>query len=299
MDNLLIAGDNLDAAALLRERGEGTVDLIYLDPPFATERNFSLHVRAGSSDVTMPAYQDRWGRDPDRFLAFLEPRLELCRALLSSQGTLYLHLDYRRIHYARLVLDRIFGEPCFRNEIIWHYRSGGRSTKSFSFKHDTILVYSKTLEPYFNGAAVAVPRVNERRNHMKRSVDEDGRAFRSIRSHGKEYRYYDDEQVLLDDVWSDISHIQQLAPERTGYPTQKPEKLLERILLASSPPGGLVADLFCGSGTTLAVAARLGRRWIGCDVGAPAIEICKQRLSGYLFESIELKDTENISFLEE
>lgn len=291
MKNLLIAGDNLAAAPALRGRFAGAIDLIYLDPPFATERDFSLRVSsAGESTAATHAYGDRWGNDPARFLAFLEPRLALCHSLLNERGTLYVHLDYRRIHHARLLLDQIFGEACFHNEIIWHYRSGGRGTGAFAFKHDTILAYGKTPEPYFNGAAVAVPRAGGRSNHMKRGVDEDGRSFRSIRSNGKEYRYYDDEQVLLDDVWSDISHLQQRDPERTGYPTQKPEKLLERILLASSPPEGLVADLFCGSGTTLAVAARLGRRWIGCDVGAPAIEVCQRRLAASPFDFLSLQE---------
>ncbi|MCS6898287.1 MAG: site-specific DNA-methyltransferase [Myxococcales bacterium] len=281
-DNLLIAGDNLTAAPLLLSSFAGQVDLIYLDPPFATGRAFPLRPPPGGGDSVFPrelAYEDRWQGDPERFLNFLEPRLILCRDLLSSRGTLYLHLDFRRVHHARLLLDRVFGERCFRNEIIWHYRSGGRPQGAFAFKHDTILVYGKNPEGYFDGDAVAIPRVTARSNKMKRAVDEHGRTYRSIRSAGKEYRYYDDERVIPDDVWSDIGHLHQRDPERTGYPTQKPEKLLERILLASSPPGGRVADLFCGSGTTLAVAQRLGRCWIGCDESPAAIQITCRRLA--------------------
>jgi site-specific DNA-methyltransferase (adenine-specific)/adenine-specific DNA-methyltransferase len=285
-ENLLIAGDNLAAGPGLLAAFAGQVDLIYLDPPFATERTFPLRPSAEEGEPEPPpgpAYRDRWGGDPDRFLAFLEPRLALCRNLLAPRGTLYLHLDFRRVHHARLLLDRLFGERRFRNEIIWHYRTGGRPQGSFAFKHETLLVYGKTGNSYFNGGAVAIPRSGARSNKMKRATDEDGRTFRSIRSAGKEYRYYDDDKVIPDDVWGDISHLQQRDPERTGYPTQKPEKLLERVLLASSPEGGLVADLFCGSGTTLAVAQRLGRRWIGCDESPAAIQTVQRRLAGASF----------------
>ncbi len=291
--DVLIAGDNLGAGPLLRERHEGQVDLIYIDPPFATERAFAMRPPASEGEeapLEGVAYRDRWKNEAGVFLDFLGPRLELCRALLAPHGTIYVHLDYRRIHHARLLLDGIFGERCFRNEIIWHYRSGGRQPSSFAFKHDTLLAYGKTTAPYFNGAAVAVPRETLRRNKMKRAVDEDGRSYRTIRSGGKEYRYYDDEGVVPDDVWTDISHLQQRDPERTGYPTQKPEKLLERIVLASCPEGGLVADLFCGSGTTLAVARRLGRRWIGCDASPLAIETVQRRLAPSSFDLVRPGD---------
>jgi site-specific DNA-methyltransferase (adenine-specific)/adenine-specific DNA-methyltransferase len=278
-NNLLIRGDNLAAGPLLRERFKGAVDLVYIDPPFATGRDFR-----GREAL---AYRDRWGSSPGEFLAFLEPRLALCCDLLAPGGSLYVHLDYRRVHHARLLLDRLLGEDRFRNEIIWHYRSGGRGEGSFAFKHDTILTYGKSAHTYFDGASVMIPR-GARSNHMKRGVDEGGRAYRSIRSGGKEYRYYEDEGVIPDDVWSDIGHLQQRDPERTGYPTQKPEALLERVVRASSPPGGLVMDLFCGSGTTLAVAGRLGRRWVGCDQGALAIETCQRRLAGQAFEQLEV-----------
>jgi len=285
--NLLIEGDNLGAAEALRQRFQGEVDLIYLDPPFATEADFTLRAAPGQKGPV--AYSDRWA-DRDSYLAFLRARLTLCHELLGRRGALYLHLDHRRVHHARLLLDEIFGEDRLVNEIIWHYRSGGRARGSFAFKHDTLLVYGKSRSTYFNGAAVALPR-GPGGNHMKRGADADGRAYRSIKSNGKEYRYYEDDGVPPDDVWSDISHLHQRDPERTGYPTQKPEKLLERVILASSPPGGLVADLFCGSGTTLAVAQRLGRRWVGCDVGAAAVATARGRLTalGAEFDELTLR----------
>ena len=156
----------------------------------------------------------------------------------------------------------------------------GKGKKHFSRKHDTILFYRKSRDHYFNLEAVGVPRGRTRRNHMKQGIDEEGRVFWSIKSGEKEYRYYEDDKVYPSDVWDDISHLHQRDPERNGYDTQKPEALLERIILSSSRPGDIVADFFAGSGTTLVVAQRLGRNWIGADNGVFSLHTCRKRLRG-------------------
>lgn len=286
--NKLIWGDNLLVMGSLLKDFAGKIDLIYIDPPFATGADFSVKAKVGESNdleveksatlIEEVAYRDMWGKGSASYLSFIGGRLALMRDLLAQTGSLYVHLDYRLVHYVRMLLDDVFGESCLLNEVIWHYQSGGRSKESFSFKHDTILVYGKNTSPFFDAEAVGIERGSEKRNNMKRGQDPDGRWYWSIKSAGKIYKYYDDEKLTPDDVWSDLSHLQQKDPERTGYPTQKPERLLERVLMASCPRGGLVADVFCGSGTTLAVAEKLGRRWIGCDLGRFAIHTTRKRM---------------------
>jgi site-specific DNA-methyltransferase (adenine-specific)/adenine-specific DNA-methyltransferase len=273
--NLLIHGDNLPVMAALLQQFAACIDLVYIDPPFATESVFTSPAEEGAEKI---AYQDVWGQDPGTYLDFIYPRLRFLSRLLKASGSLYVHLDYRMAHPVKLLLDEIFGVKQLRNEIIWHYQSGGRARNRFSFKHDTLLLYGVSDQTYFCREAVGVPRGNTRRNHMKRGQDADGRLFWSITSAGKLYKYYDDEKRTPDDVWNDISHLHQKDPERTGYPTQKPLRLLERIIQGSCPPGGLVADFFCGSGTTLAAAEQMGRRWLGCDSGASAVATSRRRL---------------------
>lgn len=267
----LIRGENLDVLACLLSEFTAAVDLIYIDPPFSTSRTFS------STDGTF-AYADRW-KTNDEYLSFLYARFVVAKELLAPNGTLCVHVDYRASHYARLILDELYGSIRFRNEVIWSYQSGGRARSAYAHKHDTLLFYSKGPKPYFDADAVSITRGSERRNHMKRGVDDAGRAFSAIKSNGKVYRYYDDATRTPADVWDDISHLQQKDPERTGYPTQKPERLLERIVSGACPTDGLVLDFFCGSGTTAAVAERLGRRWIACDVGDIAIATTLKRVT--------------------
>jgi site-specific DNA-methyltransferase (adenine-specific) len=267
--NQLLLGDNLPHLAHLRTRLSGQVDLIAIDPPFATGRHFT-------SEGT--GFADDWADDPASYLQMLYDRFVLARDLLAPTGLIYVHLDYRMSAAVRLLLDEVFGSHRFFNEIIWHYQSGGRTRRAFAFKHDTLLVFARGDRPYFDPDAVRLPRGSARRNHMKRGTDVTGRSYSSIRSAGKEYRYYDDEGVPPSDVWSDISHLHQKDPERVGYPTQKPVRLLERIVAASSPPNGLVLDFFCGSGTTAVAAERLGRSWIACDENPAAIAIARDRL---------------------
>jgi site-specific DNA-methyltransferase (adenine-specific)/adenine-specific DNA-methyltransferase len=244
------------------------VDLITVDPPFATGRHFH-------QEGTL-AYSDNLA--PPEYLQNLRDGFLLAHRLLKATGSLYVHLDYRAAPHARLLLDEVFGLDHFHNEIIWSYASGGRTRRSYPAKHDTILVYRRGDSCYFDAERVGLERGEVRRNHMKRHVDEQGRTYRTIRSAGKEYRYYDDERVLPSDVWTDISHLQQKDPERTGYPTQKPERLLDRIIRGSSPPDGLVLDYHCGSGTAAVVAEKLRRRWIAVDLGDLAIATTEARL---------------------
>jgi hypothetical protein len=170
------------------------------------------------------------------------------------------------------------------NEIIWAYRSGGRATRCYPRKHDTILFYRKSKKVFFNIKAVGQPRGQERRNHMKRFIDEDGRVGFSIRSNGKTYTYYEDSLIYPSDVWSDIEHLQQKDRERTGFLTQKPELLLKRIIAASSEPGDLVLDLFSGSGTTAAAATKLKRRFLAVDQSPVACALLRSRQLGITSE---------------
>lgn len=265
-----------DALAGLTAAYEGTVTLIYLDPPFGTGDTFRLRLGRGRRQLALPAFDDRM--DEASYLAWMRTVLTGCKRLLAPDGSLYLHIDYRMSAQLRLMLDDIFGRNNFMNEIVWCYKSGGRTTRRYSRKHDTILFYRRSARVYFNIAAVGEPRGPQRRNHMKRFVDEDGRVCFSIRSGGKLYTYYEDTPVYPTDVWTDIEHLQQRDRERVGYGTQKPEALLRRIILASSRPGDLVMDLFSGSGTTAAVAGALGRRFVAVDASPFAMYTLRARL---------------------
>jgi site-specific DNA-methyltransferase (adenine-specific) len=284
--NLLVHGDNLLVAPWLLETLQGKVDLIYLDPPFATGRRFSLTTATGSSrraSAELDAYDDRLD-DPGAFLGALAPRLALARRLLSPAGLLFLHLDARASHGAKLLLDEIFGPHRFRGEIVWIPGNGGKGRgRFFSLQHQVILAYSRGDTWTFRGddPALRQPFAPGSLDSHFRNVDAQGRRFRRRVINGKEYVYYADQGRLVGSVWGDLPAMHANSPlfdESTGYPTQKPEKLLERILRACSRPGDLVADLCCGSGTTLVAAERLGRRWVGCDLGGLAIHTARKRL---------------------
>lgn len=263
----------------------GKVQCVYLDPPFYTGDEFSFRMRIGekgwaegTQTLTLSAYSDSREGGKDAYIAFLREALEVAYKLLSDTGALFLHLDSRMNAYARLECDRLFGENNFINEIIWAYQSGGRAKKHFSRKHDVILFYAKSRALYFDITRVGVPRKDNRSNHMRRTVDEHGRPCRTIKAGGKVYTYYDDEPVFPDDVWTDVSHLQQKDPQRTGYDTQKPQALLDRIVRCCTREGDLVADLFCGSGTTLVSAAKNGCRYLGVDLSRHAVSVCRKRL---------------------
>lgn len=266
----------------------GKITLIYLDPPFATGDSFKMKLPLGKKTITVPAYTDNL--KGDAYLEWFRSVLVCCKALLAPEGSIYVHLDFRMSAPVRLLMDEVFGEKNFVNEIIWSYKSGGRSTRFFPRKHDNILFYRKSNRFYFNIESVSKPRGAARRNHMKRFVDEHGRVCYSIRSGGKTYVYNEDEPIYPTDVWTDIEHLQQRDRERVGYATQKPEKLLERIILASSQKGDTVLDLFSGSGTTAAVAQRLGRRFIVADASPFALYALRMRLLGNTSEQSLLSE---------
>ena len=269
---------------LLSRYGE-SVQTVYLDPPFNTGRRFDMKVRVGtqghktgSPTLALPAFDDRWP-SREQYLAMMREVLTLSRQLLKKEGTIFLHIDSHMYAHLRLLMDDVFGENNFLNEIIWAYQTGGRARNFFSRKHDVILFYAKSRSYYFNIRAVPIARSEARSNHMRRAIDQDGRSYRSIVSGGREYRYYDDEPAYPGDVWDDISHLQQKDPQRTGFETQKPVKLLQRILSCASQPGDLVCDLFSGSGTTAVAAAGLDRRFVCVDRSPLAISVASKRLN--------------------
>ena len=276
-----------EALPSLLERYRGRVQIVYLDPPFGTGDVFHSKLTSGRGKITLPTYAD--DLPESEYLCWMRTVLSGARELLCQSGSLYLHIDYRMSAKLRLLLDELFGEQNFMNEIVWCYKSGGRATKYYPRKHDTILFYRKSAKVYFDINAVGRPRGPEKRNHMKRFIDEDGRICFTIRSAGKIYTYYEDTPVYPSDVWDDIEHLQQMDSERVGYATQKPEALLSRVLLASSKPGDLVCDLFSGSGTTAAVASKLGRRFLAADASPLAL---------YTLRARQLKVTSAHSFLE-
>lgn len=277
-----------DAVALsteLMDKYAGEISLIYIDPPFQTGQRFFARARVGAREwksgrgsLVLPAYDDTLPRE--EYLDMMRQVLTNCRALLAADGLIFLHIDWRLHPYLRLMLDDIFGESNFLNEIIWTYHSGGSARRYFPRKHDVILMYCKTRNYDFHIQDAAEPAAGGRDNHMKKHVDADGRVYRSIRSGGRVYTYYDDDPVVPGDVWSDLSHLQQKDPQRTGYDTQKPLKLLERIIKCASRPGDIVLDLFSGSGTTLEAAWRLGRRFIGGDISPLALQMARRRTAG-------------------
>jgi site-specific DNA-methyltransferase (adenine-specific) len=263
----IVLGDNLEVARALPD---GSFRLIYLDPPFntgRTQRHRAVQtVRDADGDRTgyggeryrtvvrtLYGYDDRF----EDYWAFLEPRLAEAWRLLDDRGTLYLHLDYREAHYAKVALDALFGRECFLNELIWAYDYGGKSNRRWPAKHDTILVYVKDPDAYyFDNASV------DREPYMAPGLVTPEKVAR-----GK----------LPTDVWWHTI-VATGGAERTGYPTQKPEGILRRIVQASSAPGDAVLDMFGGSGTTGAVAHALGRRFLLIDANPDAVAVMRERL---------------------
>ena len=295
-ENTLIHGDCLDVMPVL---SDASMDLVYIDPPFGTgktHRGKDLPVGPGGrlrngKKTSAFHINDVWEGRLDGYLEWLKPRLVEMARLLKPTGSLLVHLDGHASHYVKVMLDEIMGRDRFINEIIWHYKTGGHSKKRLSRKFDSIFWYSKGKTYTYNPDAAALPRnrcrlcgdVKNRRNHMKRKTAPDGRSVISIKSAGKVYEYYEDAPAPPSDVWLDIGHLHQRDPERTGYPAQKPLKLLKRFVALCSNPGDLVADFFAGTGTTLIAASQLGRRWLGCESGKDALH-----LAGTRFEKLSL-----------
>ncbi len=282
--------DALDTCAGLPV--EVRFDLVYLDPPFGVGATMAARLEAGQArgarkaESGPDAYEDR--DDPDALAAMLAPRLAAIRERMAAGATLYLHLDHRAVHEAKVAADRVFGRGAFLGEIVWSPGNGARGARSgFSVTHQTLLVYARRPEErplvVYNGSDPAL-RESYADTSLKmhfRNVDADGRRYRERVIKGKAYRYYADEGRRLGSVWTDIPGMVANTPlirEGTGYPTQKPEKLLERIERATSREGQTVADLMCGSGTTAAVAARLGRSFVAGDRSELAVTLTETRL---------------------
>lgn len=286
----LILGDNLSIMAALLPEYEGRVNLIYADPPFFTNRKFNARIGRGEDSrkpdewKLVDGYQDDWD-DLDEYLDFLYQRLALMYRLLTPNGTLYLHLDWHADAYARLLLDEFFGTNNLLNEIIWVYHGPSPIRSAFNRKHDTILSYMKGRDYTFNADMVREPYNQNTVNTFKSSPKA---GFGKVP---------DLERGKVPEDWWYFPVVARLHNERTGYPTQKPNALLERIILASSNPGDIVADFFCGSGTTPFIAAKHGRNFIACDENFRAIHTTRMRLidSNIVF-SIDRDSLFNYSF---
>ncbi len=271
LENRLILGDNLRVMNALLPEYEGKVNLIYADPPFFTNKGYAARIGRGE-DSRRPenwqlaeGYDDEWS-DMGSYLDMLYPRLTLMYKLLSPSGSLYLHLDWHANSYARLLLDEIFGYENLRNEIIWTYHGPSPIRSAFNRKHDMILFYSKSNQYTFNVDQVRIP-------YSENTVV----TFKSSKKAGFG-KTPDLERGKVPEDWWYFPVVARLHNERTGYPTQKPESLLERIIVASSNPGDLIADFFGGAGTTAAVASRLNRQFISSDTQPRALQTTRSRL---------------------
>ena len=322
--NRLIWGDKKYVLPSLLTEFAGQVDLIYIDPPFATGADFSYQTPVhpdddnGNSRLTLDytpnlieqiAYRDTWGGGLDTYLKWMHETLTFLRELLAESGSIYVHCDWRTSHYVKSDMDHIFGSENFRNEIVWAYggRGGKAIAEQFPRNHDVVFLYTKGQSSQYNPVYNEVHyNVESLPSHIR--IDDDGRPFSTsprgnytddsiarLRAEGRIYvtrngniriKYFLErrdkfviEPKLLGDVWDSIPDMMHTSlEERLNYPTQKPEALLERIIKASSNPGDLALDCFCGSGTTAAVAEKLGRRWIAADLGRFAIATTRKRL---------------------
>lgn len=255
---MIVYGDNL---AALREMAGSSVDLVYADPPFNSGKDYG-------------DFDDRWPSDGD-YLSFMRARLAALHRVLRPTGSIYLHCDTKMSHRLRVELDEVFGAGNFRNEVVWRYRRWPTRARCFQRMHDVLLLYTKsndytlhTLYGYEQLAASTRRTFGDRKQRADFSSGRRRPGVEATKSQGPP----------LSDVW-EVGVLAPVAKERTGYPTQKPERLLERVILASSNPGDVVLDPFCGSGTALAVAEKHGRRAIGIDSSPRAVEIARERLA--------------------
>jgi len=260
--NKLILGDNLE---ILKTFPDECIDLIYLDPPFFSNRNYEV-IWGDAGEIR--SFQDRWSGGMDHYIAWLYERVEQMHRILKNTGSIYLHCDWHADAYIRVnILDKIFGEKNFRNEIVWRYSSGGASKKFYSRNHDMIYFYTKSKNYTFKPDDIRVARTDEVMRRIKSGTPNATRA--------------ESLDKLPEDIF-DIQYINAMAKERIGYPTQKPEALLDRIIKASSNKGDIVLDPFVGGGTTIAIVEKLGRQWIGIDQSVQAIKVTEFRLQKQL-----------------
>lgn len=291
---VIYCADNLE---VMKQLPSESIDLIYIDPPFFSGRRYETIW----GDTVEVAYEDYRKGGLSLFVNWMQERLDQAHRLLKPTGSLFVHMDYRAIHHIKVEMDKIFGggnidkgmKHCI-NEIIWSYSQGGKGKKSFAQKHDTILWYAKDPKKYyFNGKAKEVrgPLTPHKQDPSGKSyggrmgVDEDGREYvekwGTADKNGKKklYRYYLDEGKILEAVWTDINSLQAGDSERVGFDTQKPKKLLKRIIAGASKEGAVVADFFCGCGTAVVAAHELKRKYIGADISPKAAQIIRKRLA--------------------
>ena len=293
-DNKLILSSLANGPLRKAIENEGGIKLIYIDPPFAVGADFGFDVKIGDDEVSKKqtvleeiAYRDTWGRGISSYLSMMYERLKLMHDLLADDGSIYVHCDWRVSSYLKLILDDIFGNFNFRNEIIWCYRTMQTVKNRFANKHDTIFIYQKKDNPIYNIIYEDYPEDyirrfkydDEKGKYMIRSKSGQGDLSieDEMRNPEGTYRQYITKGSLPKDWWQ-IEMINSNAAERLNYPTQKPEEVLERIIKSSSNEGDIVCDFFCGSGTTAAVAEKLGRKWIVADLGRFAIHTTRKRM---------------------
>ncbi len=310
-ENLLLRGECISVCAYLKEKGI-TIDLAYIDPPFASgadyakkvflRRNPKVAEAIEQVEQTLPdfdelrafeekMYGDKW--EKERYLNWMYENLLAIKSIMSENASIYVHLDWHIGHYVKILMDEIFGEANFLNEIVWGYFAFKRkTTRKFPQKHDIIYSYTKSEEYIWN--TQFIPHSDEYIKRFKK--DENGRLYRddvNPTAGGNRIIYLDEtEGNIVDSVWTDISPVNPMGKERVDYATQKPEALLERIIKASSNEGMLVADFFSGSGVTAAVANKLGRKFITCDIGLNSVETARDRLKNnrVKFDVLEVKD---------
>jgi DNA modification methylase len=266
--SVIYCGDNIEV--MRRYIPDNSIDLIYADPPFFSNQQYEIIWGDG---YELRAFEDRWKGGIQNYIAWMEPRLRECHRVLKEVGSLYLHCDWHANGYLRVLLDKIFGESKFRNEIAWCYsRATSPRQKVWGRMHDTLLFYTKGDDYTFNVDEVRLP-------YAQSSLEREGyRKMFHKKGDLKSGKCELSEKGKFPEDWWIIPFIRPNARERLGYPTQKPEKLLERIIKASSNPMDIVLDPFCGCGTTIAVAHRLGRRWIGIDVSPTACKLMAKRM---------------------
>ncbi len=290
-ENQIAFGDNLKYMKHLIDRDYGgKIDLIYIDPPFFSKADYSVNIRVGTGNRKMVltknhAFTDKWDDGLSEYLTEITVSLMMMHELLADTGSIFMHLDWHSAHYVKIIMDEIFGEKNFINEIIWTYKSGGVSNRYFARKHDTILFYSKTKDYFFEA-------------QKEKSYNREFKPYRfkGVTEYKDEVGWYT--LVNMKDVWQ-IDMVGRTSAERTGYATQKPEALIERILSSVTREGSLCADFFCGSGTLGAVCEKLGRKYLMCDNGAPAAVTAHKRLtelgSDHVFLNEKKKISENFS----
>ncbi len=329
--NQLIYGDNLLVMQALLAGNEtagqqsmrGKIDLIYIDPPFDSKADYRTKITIPTGEIEQKpavieqfAYSDTWKDGTVSYLKMIYPRLVLMRELLSEVGSIYVHIDWHVGHYVKIILDDIFGKENFRNEITWQRDSAGKgakgTAKQWSRENDFLLFFSKSEGAYFQQIYREELTETQLREYIY--ADADGRKFKKVQlgdyskesieqmrkqnliyatSSGREYKkyYLDEAKFAIGSNWTDIINLSKGQKEQLDYPTQKPEKLLERIILSSSQKGAIIADFFAGAGTTGAVAERLGRRWIMAEIGKPACMIMRKRFidqdaKPFLYQSV-------------